>query len=75
MWAAYQGDAISVDILLKHAAYPHLQDEKGMSALHWSVVKANRVWAYNGIESKDLSPSKVGHSPFGRSSPRSFAYS
>ena len=43
MWAAYQGDAISVDILLKHAADPLLQDEQGMSALHWGVVKANKV--------------------------------
>jgi palmitoyltransferase ZDHHC13/17 len=43
MWAAYQGDAISVDILLKHSADPLLQDEKGMSALHWGVVKANKV--------------------------------
>jgi palmitoyltransferase len=43
MWAAYQGDAISVEILLKHSADPLLQDEKGMSALHWGVVKANKV--------------------------------
>jgi palmitoyltransferase len=43
MWAAYQGDAISVDILLRHSADPLLQDEKGMSALHWGVVKANKV--------------------------------
>jgi palmitoyltransferase ZDHHC13/17 len=43
MWAAYQGDAISVDILLKHSADPSLQDEKGMTALHWGVVKANKA--------------------------------
>jgi palmitoyltransferase ZDHHC13/17 len=43
MWAAYQGDAISVDIILKHGADPMLQDEKGMTALHWGVVKANKV--------------------------------
>ncbi|KAG8810399.1 palmitoyltransferase akr1 [Serendipita sp. 399] len=43
MWAAYQGDAISVEILLKHNADPMLQDEKGMTALHWGVVKANRA--------------------------------
>ncbi|CAG8601868.1 224_t:CDS:2 [Acaulospora colombiana] len=42
MWAAYQGDAISVDIIIKHGAEVTLQDEKGMTALHWGVVKANK---------------------------------
>lgn len=49
MWAAYQGDAISVEILLKHGADPNLQDEKGMTALHWGVVKANKVCTYPNL--------------------------
>lgn len=43
MWAAFQGDAISVDVLLKHGASVHLADMDGLTALHWSVVHGNRI--------------------------------
>lgn len=43
MWAAYQGDALSVDLLLKHGASPLTQDDAGLTPLHWAVVRANRV--------------------------------
>lgn len=43
MWAAYQGDAISVDILLKHGADVHKRDGAGLTAMHWAVVKGNRL--------------------------------
>ncbi|KAG8762704.1 palmitoyltransferase akr1, partial [Serendipita sp. 397] len=81
MWAAYQGDAISVDILLKHNADPLLQDEKGMSALHWGVVKANKSVIRRLIEAspallqardesgktpRELSQSLKSFSPFKR---------
>ena len=40
-WAAYQGDAISVDLFLKHGADPNRSDPQGLTALHWAVVKGN----------------------------------
>ncbi|SNX86198.1 related to AKR1 - ankyrin repeat-containing protein [Melanopsichium pennsylvanicum] len=43
MWAAYQGDAISVDILLKHGSDVHKKDGAGLTAMHWAVVKGNRL--------------------------------
>ncbi|WWC67222.1 uncharacterized protein I206_101129 [Kwoniella pini CBS 10737] len=43
MWAAYQGDAISVQLLLRHGASVHLQDNAGMTPLHWAAVKGNKV--------------------------------
>ena len=41
MWAAYQGDAISVDLLLRHGASPVARDNAGMSPLHWAAVKGS----------------------------------
>lgn len=43
MWAAYQGDAISVEILLNHGADVHKKDGAGLTAMHWAVVKGNRL--------------------------------
>lgn len=43
MWAAYQGDAISVDLLLAHGADVHKTDAAGLTPMHWAVVKGNRL--------------------------------
>ena len=43
MWAAYQGDALSVDLLHKHGANPNSRDVFGLSPLHWAVVPGNKV--------------------------------
>lgn len=42
MWAAYQGDGLSVDILLKYGARIDTKDREGFTPLHWAVVKGNR---------------------------------
>ncbi|KAI0297046.1 DHHC palmitoyltransferase-domain-containing protein [Multifurca ochricompacta] len=43
MWAAYQGDALSVELLLKHGANPNTRDDAGLAPLHWAVVRGNKV--------------------------------
>lgn len=43
MWAAYQGDAISLDLLLAHGADVHKVDAVGLTPMHWAVVKGNRL--------------------------------
>ncbi|KAE8259258.1 hypothetical protein A4X13_0g1138 [Tilletia indica] len=43
MWAAYQGDGISIDILLKLGANINRHDHAGLTPLHWAVVKGNRL--------------------------------
>lgn len=42
MWAAFQGDALSVDVLLKHGASVDTRDESGLTPLHWAVVRGSR---------------------------------
>jgi palmitoyltransferase len=50
MWAAYQGDAISVDILIKHGASIAAKDSAGLTPLHWAVVRGNRFCIKRLIE-------------------------
>ncbi|GAA5984945.1 hypothetical protein JCM11641_005594 [Rhodosporidiobolus odoratus] len=40
-WAAYQGDAISVELLLEAGADPNREDNAGLRPLHWAVTKGN----------------------------------
>ncbi|GAA5930301.1 ankyrin repeat domain-containing DHHC palmitoyltransferase family protein [Sporobolomyces koalae] len=40
-WACYQGDAISVELLLKAGASPSRPDHAGLTPLHWAVTKGN----------------------------------
>lgn len=39
MWAAYQGDALSVDVFLRWGADVKRKDQAGLTALHWAVVR------------------------------------
>jgi len=39
MWAAYQGDALSVDVFLRWGADVKHKDSAGLTALHWAVVR------------------------------------
>ena len=39
LWASYQGDSLTVALLLKFSANINLQDTGGFTALHWGVVK------------------------------------
>lgn len=50
MWAAYQGDALSVDLLLKYGANTNTKDDAGLTPLHWAVVRGNRVCIRRLIE-------------------------
>lgn len=43
MWAAYQGDALSVELFLKHGGSPIAKDSIGLTPLHWAVVRGNRL--------------------------------
>ena len=52
MWAAYQGDALSVDLLLKHGARVDIRDDAGLTPLHWAVVRGNKICIRRIIESK-----------------------
>ncbi|KAJ3903463.1 ankyrin repeat-containing domain protein, partial [Lentinula edodes] len=51
MWAAYQGDAVSVDVLLKHGADVTTKDEGGLTPLHWAVVRGNKAVIKKLLES------------------------
>ncbi|KAJ3986388.1 ankyrin [Lentinula detonsa] len=51
MWAAYQGDAVSVDVLLKHGADVSTKDEGGLTPLHWAVVRGNKAVIKKLLES------------------------
>jgi palmitoyltransferase ZDHHC13/17 len=43
MWAAYQGDQATADILLRHGASISKIDNTQFTALHWAIVKGNKV--------------------------------
>lgn len=50
MWAAYQGDALSVDLLIRHGASVNTTDNAGMTPLHWAAVKGNKVSIMHLVE-------------------------
>ena len=43
MWAAFQGDALSVDVLLKYGARLDTVDDDGLTPLHWAVVNGSAL--------------------------------
>lgn len=42
-WAAYQGDALSVEALINFGASINRVDSTGFTALHWSLIGANLI--------------------------------
>ena len=50
MWAAYQGDALSVDLFLRWGASVKATDVHGLTALHWAIVRGNRMCIKRLIE-------------------------
>lgn len=43
MWAAYQGHASSVDVLLKFGASVTARDHASLTPLHWAAVRGNKM--------------------------------
>jgi palmitoyltransferase len=43
MWASYQGDALSGEILLKHGANSNTRDDSGLTPLRQALVRGNKV--------------------------------
>lgn len=39
LWAAYQGDSLTVDSLLRFGAYVNVPDHGGFTPLHWGTLK------------------------------------
>ncbi|QLQ81563.1 hypothetical protein HG537_0F03240 [Torulaspora globosa] len=39
LWAAYQGDSLTVEALLRFGAYPKVPDSGGFTSLHWGTLK------------------------------------
>ncbi|GMM36301.1 palmitoyltransferase [Saccharomycopsis crataegensis] len=50
-WAAYQGDALSVEVLLKFGANVNRIDNTGFTPLHWALIKANSLCLSNLVKS------------------------
>lgn len=49
-WACYQGDALSVDLLLRAGASVLRADNAGLTALHWAAVKGNAACIKRVVE-------------------------
>ncbi|KAI9247351.1 ankyrin repeat-containing domain protein [Sporodiniella umbellata] len=43
MWAAYQGHAQSVDVLLRFGASTTIKDSAQLTPLHWAAVRGNKL--------------------------------
>lgn len=41
-WAAYQGDALSVDVLLKFKASVRSVDSQGFTPMHWALIRGQK---------------------------------
>lgn len=50
MWAAYQGDAISVAVLLRHGASVDVSDKAQLTPLHWAAVYGDKLCIRRIIE-------------------------
>ena len=43
MWAAYQGEALTTDLLLRFGANVSAVDNSKLTPLHWAVVRGNKM--------------------------------
>jgi hypothetical protein len=43
MLDAYQDDALSTELLLKHGTSTTICDDTGLTLLYWAVVRGNKV--------------------------------
>lgn len=50
MWAAYQGEALTVDLLLRFGASVHAVDNSKLTPLHWAVVRGNKMCVRKMLE-------------------------
>jgi palmitoyltransferase len=59
-WAAYQGDFLTVDVLLMAGAKPDLIDADGFTPLHWSLVNGNKFVTISLMDAKCNVNAKTG---------------
>ncbi|WFD20194.1 protein S-acyltransferase [Malassezia caprae] len=70
MWAAFQGDALSVDVLLKYGARLDAVDDDGLTPLHWAVVNGSALC----IQRLVAAGSRLDTRERGGKTPRELAY-
>ncbi|KAI8139066.1 DHHC palmitoyltransferase-domain-containing protein [Fennellomyces sp. T-0311] len=50
MWAAYQGEALTTDLLLRFGASVSVVDNSKLTPLHWAVVRGNKMCVRKMLE-------------------------
>lgn len=60
-WAAYQGDFLTVDVLLLAGAKVDIQDSEGFTPLHWGLVNGSKAVLTSLINAKSDITLKTGN--------------